>query len=763
MAVDHHLEIPIGSDVNGQKLIIYGQSRRSLIDAVDDALENGEARHQLLEGFEYQYEFTPGDYIFGPYRKDIIQPIKSHPHLGRITPNIFVGTLKLPIYRKADNTEIDVLPIEVRSGKTGYRKDYRAMLEFITKQCVDLLLQAESVVSQNLTHDFDKDAKDEILYQRFMFVKSVVDSEEFEEAVQRILSAPVTRWTETVEEKNVRQAGRLTSANIRELIKGGRRIPVALGHPLRELSFDSIPDRIRVTHKIDSVDTTENRFVKHALEAFLEFCEDVEGAPKAGVATKAEARRLAEHIEGWLQHDVFRSQSRVTLLKLNSPVLQRKAGYREVLNAWLLFDLAAKLIWSGGDDVYSAGKKDVATLYEYWLFFKLLDLMRSMYQIEPKELDQLIQESKDGMTLSLRQGDEVAIRGICDRNGRKLNIQFSYNRMFKGAKDYPKEGSWTTTMRPDYTLSIWPIGIEDVEAERQELIVHVHFDAKYKVENYRRMISSEKEDVQEKVENRKGNYKNADLLKMHAYKDAIRRTGGAYVLYPGRVPVERSGFREIVPGLGAFPIRPKEDDSGIEALKEFLEDLTDHFVNRTSQREKMAYRTYDIHQDPPSNDFIIREPLPETYDDKRGLIPDETYVLVGYYRSPAHLKWILDKKLYNFRTGDHEEGALQLGVEEVTAKYLLLHTGDDLNANILLKIKPIGLKVVERAEMIELGYPSDIVRDQYLVVSVTEDIENELTGKHWDLSRLSKFNPHRKKGVPFTTTLEELFQELKSS
>jgi predicted component of viral defense system (DUF524 family) len=37
----------------------------------------------------------------------------------------------------------------------------------------------------------------------------------------------------------------------------------------------------------------------------------------------------------------------------------------------------------------------------------------------------------------------------------------------------------------------------------------------------------------EKAENRKGIYKNADLLKMHAYKDAIRRTGGAYVLYPG--------------------------------------------------------------------------------------------------------------------------------------------------------------------------------------------------------------------------------------
>jgi predicted component of viral defense system (DUF524 family) len=32
-----------------------------------------------------------------------------------------------------------------------------------------------------------------------------------------------------------------------------------------------------------------------------------------------------------------------------------------------MFDLAAKLIWKGGDDIYSGGKKDIATLYEYWL------------------------------------------------------------------------------------------------------------------------------------------------------------------------------------------------------------------------------------------------------------------------------------------------------------------------------------------------------------------------------------------------------------
>ena len=41
---------------------------------------------------------------------------------------------------------------------------------------------------------------------------------------------------------------------------------------------------------------------------------------------------------------------------------------------------------------------------------------------------------------------------------------------------------------------------------------------------------------------------------MHAYKDAIRRTGGAYILYPGESEEWRKiGFHEVIPGLGAFP------------------------------------------------------------------------------------------------------------------------------------------------------------------------------------------------------------------
>src|SRR5690606_13971994 len=154
------------------------------------------------------------------------------------------------------------------------------------------------------------------------------------------------------------------------------------------------------------------------------------------------------------------------------------------------------------------------------------------------------QKTDNDLNLTLKQGQHIALSGIYDKANRDLNVRFNYNRSFQGRQDYPGSGSWTTTMRPDYTLSFWPVGISEAEAETQELIVHIHFDAKYKVANMAELLQKQseldedQELDQEKTQNRKGIYKNADLLKMHAYKDAIRRTGGAYVLYPGEKALE---------------------------------------------------------------------------------------------------------------------------------------------------------------------------------------------------------------------------------
>jgi predicted component of viral defense system (DUF524 family) len=761
------IEINLDHINEGLRLYIDSRIENTLFDSEDEAINHNEARFQLGEGCFYDYKISDSSFILGDVGENIIQQHKRETNLGTISPNIFVGTLSIPLIEKATGRERCEIELEVQSVKSSYREDYRDMLEFITERCTDLLLQASSPVSHHFETDYSKN--NQTLYQRFAFIKSVLMTDEFAEAIHRIVTAPVTKWTEIEEAKDIRSARRFTNATTKEILKGTKRTQVPRSHHLRNYGLVTLPEKISSVRKTDSVDTPENRFIKHALEVFLKFCTDVKILAKKNAPRhrklENESRALILELESLLHHTVFNKVSRPTTLKLNSPVLQRKEGYREILRVWLMFDLAAKLIWKGGDDVYSAGKKDIATLYEYWLFFKLLDLLQNIFDIEPEDLNELIKESPDGLNLQIKQGKSTVLRGVYNSASRKLNIRFNYNRSFDGnsqESNYPQAGSWTTTLRPDYSLSFWPQGISESDAEKEELIVHIHFDAKYKIANFKNFVEqkTESELDDEKQDNRKGKYKNADLLKMHAYKDAIRRTGGAYVLYPGTEPIKRFGFREIIPGLGAFPVQPSKKNSGIEELKDFILNVVEHFVNRTSQREKLAYRTFDIHKVAPEGNYEVNELLPESYGVNRSLIPDETFVLIGYYKSPDHYNWITQRKrkLYNFRMGTGS-GSLVLSKETVSSKYLLLHTAGDKHSGDLWEIVSKGPEVYSKADMIKEGYPSP-TQENYLVIEIKPVSEPELKNVVWDFTRLKNYSKGRASALPFTASLSDLMKNV---
>jgi predicted component of viral defense system (DUF524 family) len=739
---------------------IYALKPNTLFDAKDTAEKNNEERYQLMEGCFYDFEINDNRYtLLNPF-DNIVQPHKRLKYTGRIAPNIYVGSLEITVCKIDTLEEVGKVSLEVQSIKAGYRDDYRDMLELITEKCTDLLLQANSPVSQHFEIDYTKDSQ--TLYQKFSFIKSVIGTNEFTEAIHRIITAPVTNWTETSEEKDIRNAKRFSNRNIKEILKSGNRTKIPQSHYLRSFGIETLPERISTIRKTDSVDTPENRFIKHALENFLKFCTDINSKAKEFGHKKMEAESilLTQDLENYLQHAIFKEISRPTTLKLNSPVLQRKEGYREILRVWLMFDLAAKLIWDGGDDIYRGGKKDIATLYEYWLFFKLLELFESIFEIEPKDISELIKESKDGLNLQIKQGKFTAFKGIYNSGSRKLNIRFNYNRSFSGKKNYPDSGSWTTTLRPDYTLSFWPFGLSEQKAEKQELIVHVHFDAKYKIANLNDFFEQNVEsnlDL-EKSENRKGIYKNADLLKMHAYKDAIRRTGGAYVLYPGDKSINQKGFHEIIPGLGAFPVNPSKTDSGIGELKGFILEIIDHFINRASQREKIAFRTFDIYRSPPDSNNFVKESLPEPYNANRDLIPDDTFILVGYYNSIEQYEWIKRTKLYNFRMGSGN-GSLVLDKETVSAKYLLLHTSGESKSGDLWKITSKGPKVFSKEDLIRKGYNTPS-QDNYLVIQLEKVTDPEFDNISWNFKDLENYSSGRASSFPFTTNLTELMNNI---
>lgn len=744
----------------------------------NNAAENGEASTQILEGRSYEYVFSDDKYRLGCSYDGIVSRSKKHEHRGRLVPNIYVGALQLIVYsiefpENSSSVSIEVLATKFDNAPDkSYRQNYRSMLESITEKCTDLLMQINSPVLQNFEASFTED--NETIYQRFCFVSSLVNSKEFEEAVQKIISSPKTHWTNEMEQSDVRKIKRFSSYEIRQLTSSGNRLKIQESHHLFSKGLNSIPSKIFSTKKVESLDNAENRFVKHALEVYLAFCEKCFDKFNLNTREKIEAEVLVKKLEIQLNQPFFKEISRPTTLKLNSPVLQRKSGYREVLKTWLMFDLAAKLVWKGGDDVYAAGKKDIATLYEYWLFFALYDLFKDKFKLNSIQqngvsYDHLIEETKDGLNVILKAGVHTALSGTFHTENRKLKIKYSYNRSFKGGKVFNDDkgtGSWTTTLRPDYTLSFWPEEFSEKEAEKNELIVHIHFDAKYKVTQFTihtEINSAEFEE--EELNERKGFYKNADLLKMHAYKDAIRRTGGAYILYPGTKNEALRGFHEIIPGLGAFAINPSDEAIGLKNLSDFIDKVIRHLLDRASQRDNLSSKIYSIHKENKKDSDTLNEPMPEYVNGKR-LIPDETFVLVGFSKDAKRLKWYEENGKYNFRMDD-DKGSLVLESDVVNSKYLLIRESGNSTASKIYRIISKGPKVFSKEKLTELQYPhSDKPKDYYLVVDIEKHPTTDLGENEWNYKELEKYkevlekeaNFRKAAGIPFAVSLTELMK-----
>lgn len=740
------LTIPVADNV---KLLVYS-SNAPLFEETD-AVEYGECIWQLQEGKEYDFEIIETDddatnwTIVGSDAIFIIN--QKHRNRGKIKTGIYVGTVNFVARNVLTGLEAD-LHIEIQSIKTDYRKDYRKMLTDITSYYTDLVMQQGSPVTQKF--DVDYDAPQQTLYQKFAFVKSIIDNDAFEESIHKITSNPVRKWTETESEKRIDSVRRLSRNSMRQIAVRTDRTPVMNG----PMGLSSLPRTLSVTQKIDTIDTHENQFIKYVLTTFYAFCSSLSTKKNATAQLKTEVEVVCEILAGYLNNAFFKQVSRPTRLNIGSPVLQRKEGYREVLQAWLMFDLAAKITWEGGDTVYDAGKKNVAVLYEYWLFFKLMEVVSDVFKIDPESKEKLVHTDEDKINLDIRQGKMNVINGKYDAGSRLLNIRLFYNRTFGFEDEKGKTGSWTMSMRPDYTLSIWPGDKTESAAENDDSIVHIHFDAKYRLnrilidDSGKNAENVESELESEKIDREIDIYKRGDLLKMHAYKDAIRRTGGAYVLYPGTEKKMKRGFHEIIPGLGAFCIAPGHEEDQLPAVKSFLQEVVLHFMDRTSQREKVAVSNHQIY-DTPSPEFFDAFPEPKSLNE----FPDTIPVLVGCYKSAAQLEWIQSKNKYNIRLEGEREGAVKLNTPMAGAKYLLLYDKESQQVVKLYKIISDCPQIATAERMEYDGYPEPTPGQLYMVFEISSDaVEDDLKDREWSTVDYASAN-----GAPVLVNFVNLF------
>src|SRR5204863_9454070 len=164
--------------------------------------------------------------------------------------------------------------------------------------------------------------------------------------IHQIVARPHVSWEEEEESGSPARGVRISGSLARQLAREGNRIPC----PSRlRLGITSLPQEIVWTRTETTVDTPPNRFVKFALTRWRDVLLAIRGgllSTVQGIAAKRGIREVGvvlDRLDEVLGEEVFREVGDLAAFPAGNQVLQKREGYRDVLRAYLQFELAAKL------------------------------------------------------------------------------------------------------------------------------------------------------------------------------------------------------------------------------------------------------------------------------------------------------------------------------------------------------------------------------------------------------------------------------------
>ena len=709
--------------------------RRGTIDATSAA-----APVQLLEEIDYDYRIDApgGATVIGVEPRELVSFSRT-PTAGRLMAQRATGTVTFGV-ELSDRTRLRA-ELEIRSRKLDYETDYRSMLLRIAREAAELV-QTTFAASSLRSFQPDTLSDPKTLYQRYAFMQSLLQSDDVQHALHLIERRPhhqhleTTAWTDPA--RGVRSGRQLAY----ELTAPGPRQPTA--RPVAGL--DTLPKRIRESTHSTTYDTVPNRFVKYVLTRWRNLAVEVGNLLGSSSASDARGRRealiAAETLTQALTAPALCDAGRLESFPQSNQVLQGRSGYREILEAFLLAEAAATIDWHEHDQLFAAGQRDVATLYEYWVFLELIRIVENIpgFDVDKREL---VKHSADGLRLDLRRTGASVVEAHGHCRGRPVTIEVWFNRQFSHSKHAASGTSWSESLRPDCSIRVRPQGGQ-FGAE-----TWLHFDAKYRVASATDIVPGEAEGTA--AENRADRPIPQDLLKMHAYRDAIRRTAGSYVLYPGSgsaESVDRRPYHEILPGLGAFVLRPSGSGEATREstriLGSFLEEIIDHVAAQGTSAERALYWTNESYRGDPARKTDLEPALTRPALD--------TGVLLGFVRGRPHLDWCRRTGLYNLRADPSRRGSIELSSPELGSDFVVLY---DSSSEETWTFSATGAFFVRtRAELFASGYP-DPRGNSYVCLEVRpQTFSNALGGE-----RIRRIVRARKPGVvgaPVVVTWSDL-------
>ncbi len=345
------------------------------------------------------------------------------------------------------------------------------------------------------------------------------------------------------------------------------QIPISIENELAEHRKE--PSHLyRIEQRVQSNDTQENRFLKHALAQITTKYESlknrIESLKGASVAFKEEMQETLNTLKYLQRNPFFRTVGKFKGLNQESLVLQKASGYSQVYRTWNLLRRAYSL----NDGFYRLQTKDIATLYEIWCFIEVSHIVRDLLG-EDVDIDHRNRMEMSGIfTWELGKGEHSRI--LFKKNDVEL-AELVYN-----PKHNDKENDSismenivvpTVAQKPDIVLQLTKHDLQ------KDMKMTYLFDAKYRIDGRVNGVDTPPEDAI----NQMHRYRDAIYYKEHSKDELKKEVIGGYILFPGdgqKADVEVSKFYKTIEevNIGAFPLRPKDIENR-DLLVKFIETL----------------------------------------------------------------------------------------------------------------------------------------------------------------------------------------------
>ncbi len=568
----------------------------------------------------------------------------EHPILRQAISRMELSGMMLLTGNLQFQNEVGYTTFEVRSGaqtlvevtleifpvKLDYQKDYRQLLEEVNDEIYNLAFHfiRKTYLGANIKLE-GKPSRAE--FYRLM----TKHFKQFIQAVNRIERQPHHILETSYVKARGDQLSKTDSYTRKYLQK-------------RSQSFMEVENGIRIHGKMMmpregvkpkkelSYNTMENRYVKWMMDRLIHKFDDLLGAlmnknkrwkeePDAELLLRL--NQMKQQLESRRNNIFWRSIGRLDR-SVMSLVLQMAPGYRDAFQIYLT--VSKGLMLQG--KLYQMSVKDVATLYEYWTFLKLGQILSSKYTLLSQDI---VSVNRDGLFVNL-EANRTAKR-VFEHPVTKEKIELIYQ---KYEKDLP-----TIPQKPDSMLTI--------EKKGKNHRYNYVFDAKYRIDY------AQPESYYQSRYKTPGPVED-DINTMHRYRDSLvtmsngpyeRTAFGAYVLFPwsDEQSYKDHHFYKSIDqvNIGGLPFLPNATDM----VERFLESLIEKSPEEI-QREGILPRG-------------TKEEWESTLEEKVlvGRVSNEAvyrdFIQQGYYQIPVN----------SLKKGWHE------------AKYIALYTTLELGEN----------------------------------------------------------------------------------